>query len=486
MRKGMSAAVLMLAMGVVIFLIVVAVIVGLNTSGSFRDFIAKVPWLNKIVPGGDGGGGGGGGDGGGGGEPASGAPSGNVLYFVAPRTDTEGGNTLYVKISDGIPLGEGTKYDIGKGDTLEYDVYLPLKTPCTGGVSIATNAGDVDDDEKWIDKKNVIGTLKNCDADPKKVSADSNLVPYAYRKWYHRVIPLPDKFFGSTLRKVSLVMHGETQKAMYIVLYDNIVMKSGKDGKEHVIFKNDPPAVSKIECSSFGKVCKFDEGNTKLLVKTPAYLPVVGSPLQNDIKSVSGEIIRLTAVGSGGGGKYLYLKAFELGAAYTVSPGDIVEYDVYLQKCKEDVGGIELRDKSGDSNKWKNLPYWKNSYDWISAKIVPAKPDDGGMDLGSPEAGSLACFKWYHRILPAPPKIWGKTVEIVDLVTGYDADDKETVTSYYDNIQITDGTGQIKTFYPGGTDIALYQYDEKEGDGIKGFKDVEMAKITPLDTDHPA
>ncbi|MBI2085150.1 MAG: hypothetical protein HYT71_01405 [Candidatus Aenigmarchaeota archaeon] len=499
-RKGMDAAVLSLALGVVILLVVLGVIVGLNTSGSFKDFLAKVPWLNKIVPVDDTSDGGGGGPGGGSVVAPPGKPSGDVVYLVAARKSTSTDRSLRVKISDGVPSGESIKYNFKKGDTLEYDVYLPLKTPCTGGMGLVVTANgkdiDLGDDNKWVDSTGkVSGGLKNCNPDPKKVVTESDLTPYTYDKkqWYHRVIPIPDVYAGAaTLKEVRLLMNGGTPYAMYIAVYDNIIIKSPVNGKDYIIYKDGAPKFSEIDCgSAFGTKCNFDEDKTKVIIRKPASIT-----LEYDIKSVAGEILKLSAISDGGGCswfdssgcQWLYLKAFELGSAYTVQPGDIVEYDVYLGKCAKEVGGIDLRDKSG-SIKWSNMKdyYWDNMYDWDSTKIISGRPDDSGMDLGT-KAGEIACLKWYHRKLPAAPNMWGKAVEIVDLAIGYDAGENEQVNVYYDNLQITDGIGQVKAFYPGGVDIVLYQFDEKnDNGGIRAYKkdSVSLTKINPADIDHP-
>ncbi len=484
-RKGMDAAVLGLALGVVVLLVVLAVIVGLNTSGSFKDFLAKVPWLNKIVPPEDTGGGSGGGGAGGSfaGEctgPCLGLPSGNVLRFVAV-TAAAGGNNLYMKISDGkpqeVPAGvtDTGPYQFGVGDTLEYDVYLPLNQPCTGGITIETSAGSMDNDNSWKDNKGLVGTLKNCNPDPVKVVTDSDMTPYAYRKWYHRVINIPAALNGKTLNKISLVMSGQTYDSknggvVYIAFYDNIVIRSSK-GVYKFFENSNPPFMEKEKCGTMDS-CRYDRDKYAAFVAPVAYLPSDATQPQNNIiNTAAGEVLKLSSTGSG---KWMYLKAFELAAPapYTVKPGDIVEYDININTCEKEVGGIDLRSKAGP-NKWKDLQYWRNIYDWKFHVWTKGTPDDSEMDLTN-----LACNKWYHRIIPAPPDMWvktGKPVEIIDLVIGYNAAAGKTVTAYYDNLQITDGTGAVKVFYPeckvgdttpcGVPILPLHQFDETEGGG---------------------
>ncbi|MBI1972157.1 MAG: hypothetical protein HYS53_02550 [Candidatus Aenigmarchaeota archaeon] len=514
-RKGMDAHVLGLALGVIVLLVVLGVIVGLNTSGAFKDFLNKVPWLNKIIPDSSGS------SGDGTTTPAQcgalceatptssgrlcsteetcknnkcepsdackallnyvGRPSGNVLHFIAP-TSASGGNKIRLKISAGVPIGGSTQYLIKNGDVLEYDVYLPLKTPCTGGITIETTGGKMDDDDSWKDGVGLVGTLKNCDKDPTKAAKDSDMTPYAYRKWYHRVLPIPKG--GKTLEKISLVMGGETYETkdtkggvVYAALYDNIVIKS-TNGDKHVFFEESSALLEKEGC---GGTCRYDQDKTSAMVIPVVYVPPTQASPQSDIGAHSDEILKLAATGEG---KLLYLKAYEIDSPYTIRPGDIIEYDVFLRTCEKEVGGIELRAKADPYNEWNNLPYWRWSYDWLNNEWVRAKPDvsdASGMDLTE-----FACGKWYHRILPAPPGVWGKAVDIVDVVIGYDAGNNQQVVSYYDNIRVTDGTGTVRWFYPNGKEFPPPAFDERADDkGRNGFKDISLTKVMPPNINNP-
>ncbi|MBI4167768.1 MAG: hypothetical protein HY515_02325 [Candidatus Aenigmarchaeota archaeon] len=516
-RKGMDAHVLGLALGVVVLLLVLGVIVGLNTSGAFRDFLNKVPWLNKIIP-----------DGGSdnpgpgvfvnncgalceftltsGGKlcsmeqvcknnvceinnecknmlPYVGRPSGNVIHFIAP-TKAAGGDRIRLKISEGKPVSgpmAGVSYEIRSGDVLEYDVYLPLKTPCTGGLYIDTTGDDLGDEVKWKDQNGITADLRDCDSNPAKVSKENDMTEYAYRKWYHRRLDMSG-VVGKTLEKIALTMGGKTYDSgkdgvVYVALYDNIVITSS-DGK-HVFFDNSAAFLEKEGCG-FWDGCRYDPDKTTAFVAPIAYTPPAPASAQADIAYQSGDIIKFTATGDGTG-KWLYLKTYEIDSPYTIRPGDIIEYDIFLRTCEKEVGGIELRSKTDPINKWKDVAYWRWTYDWVNNKWLRATPDNSDMDLTE-----LACNKWYHRILPAPPDRWNKHVDIVDLVIGYDAANGKQVLSYYDNIRITDGTGTVRWFYPGGPVFPPNSFDEKYDDGgVKGFKDVTFTATTPADINNP-
>ncbi len=518
----MDAQVLGLALGVVVLVIILGVIVGLNTSGAFRDFLNKVPWLNKIIP-----------DSGSdnpepgdfagdcgvfcestltsGGrrcspaevcknnqcEPDSGCgallpyvgrPSGNVIHFIAP-TKASGGNKILLKISEGKPVSgprAGIPYGIRSGDVLEYDVYLPLETPCTGGLYIDTTGDDLGDEAEWKDDKGITADLRECNEDPTKVSNENDMTEYAYRKWYHRRLDM-SSVGGKTLEKIALTMGGETYSdggVIYAALYDNIVITSS-DGR-HVFFEENPAFLDKEGCGGMFTACRYDPGKTTAFVAPIAYTPPTTASAQSNIGYQSGDILRFTATGDGGGDKLLYLKAYEINSPYTVKPGDIVEYDVFVRTCEKEVGGIELRAKNNPINKWKDVAYWRWTYDWVNNARVSAKPDgDPHMDIADEK--EFACNKWYHRILPAPPDRWGKAVDIVDVVIGKDVGNGVQVISYYDNIQITDGTGTVRWFYPNGRALfPPYDFDEEQDeDGKQRFKDVSLEKITPADINNP-
>lgn len=115
---------------------------------------------------------------------------------------------------------------------------------------------------------------------------------------------------------------------------------------------------------------------------------------------------------------------------YTIQSGDVLEYDVYWTSSNDIIAfdfnttGGALRDKgASDQNGISTHPY---------------------ADLSG-----HALNKWYHRIIPIPASLVGKTIQKYDIACEYDVNG--TKTGYFNNIYIRNGTNIAKVIYKQGS-----------------------------------
>ncbi len=105
-----------------------------------------------------------------------------------------------------------------------------------------------------------------------------------------------------------------------------------------------------------------------------------------------------------------------------VQAGDVLEYDTYLTSNIYGTGGFEMYNSDGS--------YYRDTPGWADQNGIGGHP---GSDLTA-----FAYNQWYHRQLPLPASMVGKTINNFQLVAEYDSVSL-TTTSYYDNVAITNG-----------------------------------------------
>lgn len=459
MRKGMDAHVLGLALGVVVLLVVLAVVVGLNTSGAFRDFLNKVPWLNKIIPDG--------GDGGGsaptdqtgqcGGlcqkgsvtcrtdqrctatpadskvgicnaDPLCG-PTGNVLMLYAvPKIS---GDVYYVIYED-----PASTYQIRSGDCLEYDVWINTNAAGIGGVDIKTQPGGKHwwNENNWRDQNGEKASMRPAES---LHSSNQDISEFAYRKWYHRKIPVftdanPDNsMVGKGLEWVRIDFEQDSLRGAPIVAYyDNIKFVNcnnpsdvGKVIFDETLQKNPP-----IRDRDGGYDNEIAEVvNRGSMTETPDY------------RNRGTNVLKFVATNPGDKNS-VYWKVGDT-SGYVFKPGDTIEYDVCIVTNSDQIGGINVRDQN---DYWHNIdkppgPFTSVSCTdeantWKDQNMIDGDPK---CDLRQKDSKTLALNKWYHRIMVVPQEKIGKQLSFIDLAA--DKEDRLTYEVYYDNIMITNG-----------------------------------------------
>lgn len=121
-------------------------------------------------------------------------------------------------------------------------------------------------------------------------------------------------------------------------------------------------------------------------------------------------------------------------ATREIQPGDVIEYDVYLNNVVPGLGGLDIKNADGT--------YWRNAPDW---------QDQNGLS-GNPTAdiSSKADRRWYHRSLSVPPSVIGKTIEYWDVAVDGTYSPDYTVSAQYDNIVITNNGQEVLTVHRSG------------------------------------
>lgn len=135
-----------------------------------------------------------------------------------------------------------------------------------------------------------------------------------------------------------------------------------------------------------------------------------------------GDYLELTVANTASGSHYYYRTFAE--KTYTFRNGDYLEYDVRLLDDTAGAGGIEVTATDGT--------YFRIDADWLDANSVGGHP--------SSDLSEYAYNAWYHRKLPVPDAMIGKTALHWDLAGASQAHNAE-YTAQYDNIAITDGNG---------------------------------------------
>lgn len=113
--------------------------------------------------------------------------------------------------------------------------------------------------------------------------------------------------------------------------------------------------------------------------------------------------------------------------SYTFESGDFIEYDVQLMEKIAGAGGIEIFTTDGSP--------FRDTNGWVDQNGISGHP--------AADLSEFADRKWYHRILPVPATVVGKTVTQWALA-GENNDDARIYRTQYANIVVTDRNGTIK------------------------------------------
>ncbi|MBI3413681.1 MAG: hypothetical protein HY051_06430 [Candidatus Aenigmarchaeota archaeon] len=491
-RKGMDAHVLGLALGVVVLLVVLGVIVGLNTTGAFKDFLNKVPWLNKIIPedskdnpnpidqigvcGGlcenkarncpqkqrckatadpdD--------------DPGLGEctadvvcdalgpnPAGNVLRLYAVPDSP--GDVYYVIYEDAAAT-----YSIRPGDCLEYDIWISSDASGIGGIDIKTQPGGKQwwNEDKWKDINGQKASMRKS----KDIHSDNeDISDYAYRTWHRRKIPVfedpdPDKtMVGKGVELVRLVFEQDKlSKAPIIAYFDNVRFVNCKNAAD------------------VGKIIYEDA-----LLKSPADLDrsggyenerlelvnIAGLTSVPDYRVHGTDALKFVAINPDGKNNIFWKTGSPVPLNnYIFIAGDTVEYDVCVVSSAKEIGGIDILDDSG--KRWKDIA---TDCDRVSGAVKGNgnKWRDQNLISGHPKCmetqkfgENLVLNKWYHRVMIVPEDRLDK--KITNFMLASELNDKGTYTVYYDNIFITNGDKLKTTIYQDGPPGLNEKF---EGDG---------------------
>lgn len=121
-------------------------------------------------------------------------------------------------------------------------------------------------------------------------------------------------------------------------------------------------------------------------------------------------------------------------ASYIFQQGDAIEYDVYLHSDHAGVGGLDISTTEGAA--------FSDSRDWVDKNGLIGRPD---ADLRS-----RAYLRWYHRKLPVPEAMVGKTSASWELSIEGNFAANDVPAAMYDNIYVTRNSAVAFTVYADG------------------------------------
>ncbi|MHB0997626.1 MAG: DUF5010 domain-containing protein [Armatimonadota bacterium] len=124
-------------------------------------------------------------------------------------------------------------------------------------------------------------------------------------------------------------------------------------------------------------------------------------------------------------------------ADYTFQQGDTVEYDVYLHSNHSGVGGLDVSTTDGAA--------FRDAKDWVDTNGLSGSPNT--------DLRSRAYLCWYHRKLPVPDTLVGKTSASWDLTIEGDFHANDVPSAMYDNIRVTHNGISVFTIYTDGDPI---------------------------------
>ena len=148
--------------------------------------------------------------------------------------------------------------------------------------------------------------------------------------------------------------------------------------------------------------------------------------ISNFVAGASGDVLSLTTTNNSGSGPFYCYYKFS-NTQYTFQAGDYIEYDVKQLNNIDGAGGIECI--TTDGSYLRDLPGW---FDQNNISGHPAA-----------NLSSRAYGVWYHRRLPVPSSVIGKTVDHWDIV-GSSQTSGASYTGLYDNIVVADSSGNEK------------------------------------------
>ncbi len=151
----------------------------------------------------------------------------------------------------------------------------------------------------------------------------------------------------------------------------------------------------------------------------------------------SGDVLKLTAASSANRAAVKYWYWTISTDAYTFQSGDCLEYDVFVDTNNPGLGAVEVFTADGT--------WFRDQADW--------KDQNGRSGHPGSDIARYAYNQWFHRVLPVPKGMIGRTSQDFDLAVEY-ASKSATYISYYDNIVITNGDKVVKIVYKDGAPAA--------------------------------
>lgn len=121
-------------------------------------------------------------------------------------------------------------------------------------------------------------------------------------------------------------------------------------------------------------------------------------------------------------------------AQHVVQPGDVIEYDVYINTNSAGVGGIDICNTDGTC--WRKMPGWQDQHG------CPGHPNA--------DISDHAQYRWYSRALPAPADAIGKTINMWNLAVDGFYGPNTVLSAIYDNIRITNDGQVVLQVYSSG------------------------------------
>lgn len=145
--------------------------------------------------------------------------------------------------------------------------------------------------------------------------------------------------------------------------------------------------------------------------------------------SPSYDSINFTVINNSTAGSHYYYNKFST-ASYTFQSGDYIEYDVKILNNIAGAGGIDC--VTTDNTNLRDQAGWQDEYG------ISGHP---GSDISA-----YAYNNWYHRKLPVPAGMVGKTSRNWDVV-GSSNTSNLSYTAIYDNIRVMSSTGVRKVIF---------------------------------------
>lgn len=248
-------------------------------------------------------------------DPA-GNPSGDALFFSA----TADSSNMPVKYWYWMISRDD--YTFQTGDYLEYDVYLNDKVAGMGALEVYVGGLGMRDFPEFVDQNGLKG------------HPNTDISAMAYKKWYHRKLPVPKVFCDMAAENWSLAVENPAVNKTFTAFYDNIVV-TNKGKVVKTIYKGGQPTenMGRDGCPGYTKLSVVVKQGppppTPTPTPTPAIKPVTkltvtdGSKAMAVAKTAAGKTTNSTATLSNTPfvfDGYLYAPAKEiseqLGATY--------------------------------------------------------------------------------------------------------------------------------------------------------------------------
>ena len=152
-------------------------------------------------------------------------PSGDYLKFTVNVSKTDPGLSYYFITFKTI------NYMMEEGDKVEYDVWISNDENGWGFIDsqgIKDVQGENFRDSGGADDMGV------------GIHPGQDMSEYAFGQWYHRVIEIPEAFWGKEMPVFQLSMHTQNDELEYsgYAMYDNIVITDSNGAAKLVIFRD--------------------------------------------------------------------------------------------------------------------------------------------------------------------------------------------------------------------------------------------------------